>query len=392
MRNSRHRPRGKTITLVSALLFQTLFSFAQSTFPVNGVVDPREGCYACTHAPLVKDGATTVNDATLIIRDGLIVGAGAGLTPPKDAVIVDCSGKYIYPSFIDLYTDYGIPEPEGRARSANPFDFFRAPAQMNSNTKGAYNWNQAVHPETDASRLFTADDTKAKPLRDVGFGTVLSHMKDGIARGTGVVVTLADEKDNLVIIKQKASAHYSLSKGTSTQSYPSSLMGSIALLRQTYLDAAWYKGQPYHEGTNLSLQAFNEEQTLPQIFDGSDKWGDLHGDRVGDEFGVQYIIKAGENEYQRIKDIAATKAAYIVPVDFPQAMDVEDPDAARFVSLADMKQWELAPTNPGAFEKAGIPFCLTTADLRDPKQFLPNVRKSFDYGLSEAKALDALTK
>jgi imidazolonepropionase-like amidohydrolase len=393
MRNSRHRTRGKTITLVSALLFQTLFSFAQSTFPVNGVVDPREGCYAFTHATLVKDGATTVNDATLIIRDGLIVGAGAGLTPPKDAVIVDCSGKYIYPSFIDLYTDYGIPEPEGRgARGANPIDFFRAPAQMNSNTKGAYNWNQAVHPETDASRLFTVDDAKAKPLRDAGFGTVLSHMKDGIARGTGVVVTLGDEKDNLVIIKQKASAHYSLVKGTSTQSYPSSLMGSIALLRQTYLDAAWYKGQPYHEGTNLSLQAFNEEQTLPQIFDGADKWGDLHGDRIGDEFGVQYIIKAGENEYQRIKEIAATKATYIVPVDFPQAMDVEDPDAARFVSLADMKQWELAPTNPGAFEKAGIPFCLTTADLHDLKQFLTNLRKAFDNGLSEAAALAALTK
>src|ERR1700722_14030191 len=392
MRNSRHRPRGKTITLVSALLFQTLFSLAQPTFPVNGVVDPREGCYAFTHATLIKDGATTINDATLIIRDGLIIGAGAGLTPPKDAVIVDCSGKYIYPSFIDLYTDYGIPEPEGRVRGSNPFDFFRAPAQMNSNTKGAYNWNQAVHPETDASRLFTADDTKAKPLRDVGFGTVLSHMKDGIARGTGVVVTLADEKDNLVIVKQKASAHYSLSKGTSTQSYPSSLMGSVALLRQTYLDAAWYKGQPYHEGVNLSLQAFNEEQTLPQIFDGGDKWGDLHGDRIGDEFGVQYIIKAGENEYQRIKEIAATKAAYIVPVDFPQAMDVEDPDAARFVSLADMKQWELAPTNPGAFEKAGIPFCLTTADLRDPRQFLTNLRKAFDFGLTEGKALEALTK
>src|SRR5271168_2078954 len=118
MRNSRHRTRGKTITLVFLLLFTAFTSSAQSTFPVNGVVDPREGCYAFTHATLVKDGASTINDATLIIRDGLIIGAGAGLTPPKDAVIVDCSGKYIYPSFIDLYTDYGIPEPEGRARTA----------------------------------------------------------------------------------------------------------------------------------------------------------------------------------------------------------------------------------------------------------------------------------
>ncbi|HEY4111723.1 amidohydrolase family protein [Puia sp.] len=397
MRSSRHRPRGKIVTLSSALLFFTLFSSAQTTFPVNGVADQRERCYAFTHATLVKDGASTLNDATLVIRDGLIVSAGPGAVIPKDAVVIDCGGKYIYPSFIDLYSDYGIPTAEGqgggRGRGAgSPADFFRQPAQIESATKGAYNWNQAVHPETDASRLFNVDDAKAKPLRDLGFGTVLSHLKDGIVRGTGVVVTLANENENLVIVKQRASANYSLSKGTSTQSYPSSLMGSIALLRQTYIDAAWYKSQPIHEGTNLSLQAWNDEQSLPQIFDGNDKWGDLHGDRVGDEFGVQYIIKAGENEYQRIKEIAATKASYIVPVNYPQAMDVEDPDKARFVSLADMKHWELAPTNPGAFEKAGIPFCLTTADLRDMKQFYGNLRKAFEFGLTEATALEALTK
>ena len=372
------------------ILLVTLCSKAQTTFPVNGVADPRVGCYAFTHATLVKDGQTTLSDATLVIRDGLIVSAGPAAAVPKDAVVVDCSGKYIYPSFIDIYSDYGIQTAErGTGRPA--FDF-RAPAQINSNTKGAYNWNQAIHPETDASRLFVVDDAKARPLREIGFGTVLSHLKDGIARGTGVVVTLANDKENLVVVKQKASANYSLNKGTSTQSYPGSLMGSIALLRQTYLDAQWYKSLPAHEGTNLSLQAWNEEQALPQLFDGGDKWGDLHGDRIGDEFGVQYIIKAGGNEYQRMQPIVATRAAYIVPLNFPQAIDVEDPGDARYVSLADMKHWEMAPTNPGAFEKAGITFCLTAADMHDTKQFFANLRKAFDFGLSEGKALEALTR
>src|SRR5260221_8109273 len=390
MRSSRHRPRGKIFSLSAFLLLLTLFSTAQTSFPVNGVADPREGCYAFIHATLVKDGQTTLSDATLIVRDGLIVSAGPAAALPKDAVVVDCSGKYIYPSFIDIYSDYGIPVAE-RGASRPAFDF-RAPAQMTSNTKGAYNWNQAIHPETDAARLFTVDDAKAKPLREIGFGTVLSHLKDGLARGTGVVVTLANENENLVIVKSKASANYSLNKGSSTQSYPGSLMGSIALLRQTYLDAQWYKNQPMHEGTNLSLQAWNEEQSLPQLFDGGDKWGDLHGDRIGDEFGVQYIIKAGGNEYQRMQPIIATKAAYIVPLNFPQAMDVEDPGDARFVSLMDMKHWEMAPTNPRAFEKTGFTFFLTAADLRETKQFFPNLRKAFDYGLTENKALETLTR
>ncbi|WP_431211679.1 amidohydrolase family protein [Puia sp. P3] len=71
---------------------------------------------------------------------------------------------------------------------------------------------------------------------------------------------------------------------------------------------------------------------------------------------------------------------------------MEDPGDARYVSLADMKHWEMAPTNPGAFEKAGITFCLTASDMHDTKQFFTNLRKAFDYGLSENKALEALTK
>jgi imidazolonepropionase-like amidohydrolase len=388
MRNFRHRPRGKTFLLLTALLTSVFVSSAQSTFPVNGIVDPRENCYAFTNATLVKDGQTTVTGATLLIRDGLIVSAGTGIAIPKDAVVIDCTGKYIYPSFIDIFSDYGIPSGD---RQPRVFDF-RAPAQLTSATKGAFNWNQAIHPEADGSHLFVVDDAKAKPLRELGFGTVQAISKDGIARGTGVVATLANEKENLVIVKTRSSANYSFNKGSSSQSYPGSLMGSIALLRQTYLDAAWYKNQPVHEGTNLSLQAFNDEQSMPQIFEGGDKWTDLEGDRVGDEFGVQFIIKGGGNEYQRIHEIAATKASFILPLNFPQPMDVEDPNDARFVSLADMKHWELAPGNPAAFERAGIPFCLSTADLKDVKQFTANLRKAFEYGLTEGKALEALTK
>jgi imidazolonepropionase-like amidohydrolase len=57
-----------------------------------------------------------------------------------------------------------------------------------------------------------------------------------------------------------------------------------------------------------------------------------------------------------------------------------------------MKHWELAPTNPAAFEKAGIPFSITTAEMKDSKQFLANLRKAVQYGLSETKALEAITK
>ena len=380
--------------LLSVLLFALLLQ-AQETIPVNGVADKREGSYAFTNATIVQNTQSTLQKATLVIRDGKIISVGVGVAIPKDAIVIDCKDKYIYPSFIDIYSDYGVAAPQregavgGRGGGGG---FFGQVAQLTSNTKGAYGWNQSIKPETDASKLFVIDDAKAKTLRDLGFGTVLTHVKDGIARGTGAVVTLSKENENLALLKEKASAHYSLSKGSSGQSYPSSLMGSIALLRQTYLDAQWYKNKPTTEGVNFSLQAWNDNQSLPQIFEADDKWNDLRADRIGDEFGVQYIIKGGGNEYQRINEVAATKAVYIISLNFPTAMDVEDPNDARFVSLSDMKHWEMAATNPGAMEKANIPFCLTLADLRDPKLFMANLRKSMELGLSESRAMDALTK
>lgn len=375
--------------LALAGMIGSLQAMAQPTFPENGTADPRHGFYAFTNATIVKDAATSIPNATMVIKDGRIVSVGAGLTVPAGAVEVDCKGKYIYPSFIDIYTDYGTPQRQQQQTGA--FNFF-AQQQIESNTKGPYGWNQAIKSDVDVYKLFNVNDANAKPMREAGFGTVLTHIKDGVARGTGAVVTLANEKENLVILKEKASAHYSFNKGTSTQSYPSSMMGYIALLRQTYLDAAWYKNKPFMEGFNLTLQSWNDNQGLPQIFEANDKWNDLRADRIGDEFGVQYIIKAGQNEYQRIKEMKATNAAFILPLNYPQAQDVEDPADARFVSLEDMKHWELAPTNPAAFEKAGIPFCLTTADLRSVTSFWTNLRKAMDYGLSETKVIEALTK
>jgi imidazolonepropionase-like amidohydrolase len=380
--------KAKSLFLACGVLLLSQWACAQPTFPENGVADVRHGQYAFTHATIVKDASTTLTNATLLIKDGKITAVGTGIKLPAGAVEVDCSGKYLYPSFIDLYADYGTVTPQRPPGNPN----FFAQGQIESATKGAYGWNQAIKSETDAYKVFAADETKAKPLRDLGFGTVLSHVRDGIARGTGTLVTLASEKENLIILKDRASANYSFNKGSSTQTYPNSMMGMIALMRQSYLDAQWYKNKPPLEGLNLSLQAWNNNQALPQIFEANDKWNDLRADRIGDEFGVQYIIKGGQNEYQRIKEIKATNATFIVPLNYPQAQDVEDPNDARFVSLADLKHWEMAPTNPAAFEKAGIPFCLTTADLRDTKSFWANLRTAFNYGLSEDAAFNALTK
>ncbi len=370
---------------VIIFLFFVFFSQAQETFPVNGVADDRTNTFAFVHATIVNPQATITN-GTLVISMGKIVNAGNNVQIPSNAIIVDCGQKYIYPSFIDIFSNYGLPpvvQPEKAARGNY---------QNVSNTKGAFSWNQALKPETDASAIFSMNEANAKELRDIGFGTVLSHQHDGISRGSGTLVTLGNDNDNLQMLKEKAAAFYSFNKGISSQDYPTSLMGAIALLRQTYLDAQWYKSRPAKEGVNLSLEAWNNLQTLPQIFDSNDKWNDLRANKIGKEYGSQYILKAGLNEYQRIAEMKATGASFILPVNFPAPMDLEDASDARLVALSVLKHWEMAPLQPGLFEKATINFCLTTNGLKSMAEFIPNLRKAITNGLSETKALEALTK
>src|SRR5699024_7584308 len=89
--------------------------------------------------------------------------------------------------------------------------------------------------------------------------------QDGIARGSAAVVTLGKTKANKVLLEPESSAHYSFDKGVSKNSYPSSIMGSVALLRQTYYDAEWYIKQD--QEVNISLKEFHRLQDLPQVFE-----------------------------------------------------------------------------------------------------------------------------
>ncbi|PCH92715.1 MAG: amidohydrolase, partial [Bacteroidetes bacterium] len=306
-----------------------------------------------------------------------------GIDIPKEAIIKELNGKFIYPSFIDLYSTYGLPEVVDPKRSRKP--------QIESKTKGAYNWNQAIKSEKVAAELFKLNEKVAKELRSKGFGSVLSYCNDGITRGSSVFVTLNNTTEQEVIIKAQAAANYSFYKGTSQQDYPSSLMGAIALLRQTYMDAEWYKKSKTREEMNLSLEAFNRIQYLPQIFEVDDKYTVLRADKVGDEFGVQYIFKAGIDGYQRIAEMKKSGAAFILPLTFPKSYNTSNPYDALQFSLAKLKHWEMAPTNPGVFEKSGLTFAISATDLGKDDDFWANLRLAIDNGLSETQALKSLT-
>lgn len=372
-----------------SLLLVFLLSFsvnAQEYFPKNdGVKQSFKNYFALTNATIYISATQKIEKATLLIKENKIVDVGTMIAIPKEATIIDATGKTIYPSFIELYSEFGINKP-----TARPNGNFTP--QYDTNREGYY-WNDHIKPEYNAYENLSYDEKAAGNLREVGFGSILSHHNDGVIAGTGLFWTLNDKATNADrIIKEKISQHFTFSRSKFTkQSYPSSMMGSMALIRQVFHDAKWY-AQGNTTNKDLSLEAFNANKSLLQIFNAGDKLNDLRADKLGDEFGIKFLIKGGGNEFESIEEIKKSGATYIIPLNFPDAYDVSDPYLAQQVSLSDMKFWNQAPFNLKLLAQNNVSFVITSADLKDTKSFLPNLRKAVLYGLPKDIALLALTE
>ena len=373
------------IKFAIALCFCSFALFAQDYFPKNnGVKTTNTNYQAFTNATIYVTPSQVIENGTLLIKDGKVIATGKQVSIPKNTTVVDLNGKRIYPSFIDMYSTFGVKKPE---RSSN-----NARGPQYGPSRSGYYWNDHVMPENMAIDKFNYDSKMAKELIKAGFGVVNTHIEDGIIRGSGMLVALNPNAGNEArILDPKSGQYFSFRKSvTSRQSYPSSIMGSMALLRQMYLDADWYS-KGYSDTKDLSLEALNNNKGLVQIFDAGGRVNAMRADKIGDQFGIQYVILGGGDEYERVKDIKASKASYIIPVNFQAPYDVENAFLSRSLSLADMKAWNQEPSNPKVLAENGVNFALTTHDLKSPKSFKSNIIKAIEYGLSKEKALEALT-
>ena len=374
--------------LVATAMVQS--ATAQETFPVNGVVNKQLVRTVLEHATVHVSSTEVIEDATVVFYHGRIEAVGLSSVIQVNGPVIrhDLNGLHVYPSFVDIHSDYAMPEAQREGWGRGPQDL--------SDKKGAFGWNEAVRPETRAADVFNPSEAEGdrSAYQKGGFGAVVSHVQDGIVRGTGALVALSEDPRR-ALLKPETSAHYSFRKGTSSQDYPRSLMGATALLKQTFFDANWYAdASRLNERleTNLSLEAFIASRSKPSFFDAGGWEDGLRAAKVGEDVDHAFILIAGNNAYQRLDELQATGAPLVLSLDYPKAYDVSDPYTSRLVGLDELKHWELAPANAARVHAAGIEFALTADGLESPSCIRTAVWTSMRHGLPEAAALAALTE
>lgn len=370
--------------LSTLCLLLPLFLFAQETDPVNGVWDKTETYVAITNAHVYVRPGKEMKNATIVIKDDRIIGVHPIKKVPAGAVEVDVNGAYVYPGFIDPFSTFGITPPQTESSDGIQ------PPQYDRKEDITGHWNESVHPEFNALTHYNYQDEQADALRQSGFTILNTHWRDGLFRGTSTIVALSGKKEALHVLKQDGANMLSIRKGSSQQSYPSSLMGNIALIRQTFYDTKWYADGGKEEVRNRSLEALERYYELPYLFEVSAHQDILRADKIAREFDRQFHIVAQVDAYKSADAIANTGATVILPVRFPKPIDLTDPYESMLVSLEDLKHWELAPSNAAILNKAGVPIAFT-AHGSEPGKFLAGVRKSVAHGLPADTAIQALT-
>jgi imidazolonepropionase-like amidohydrolase len=363
-------------------LISTSF-YAQDLSPKNGVSTSISVYYVLKNATIIVSPIKTIKNGSILIKNNEIIEVGASVSAPKEAIVMDCGGKTIVPSFIETYSNVGMPEapmPAGRRRGN----------EMLSSKKGAYYWNESIHPEVEASSLFQINEMANTELIKMGFGLAVTHVQDGIARGFASLVALGSSDATKQLILSNVASFYSFKTGTSKQSYPSSQMGSIALLRETFYDLQWYSKSTKEDG-NLSLNALEHQVLSPMIFKVDDKWEIFRATKIGDEFNYPFVIVGSGDEYGAIKELKTIKNQLIIPINFPVAYEVQDPYIAKEIPLSDLKHWELAPSNPFLLKQNNIPFSISSNGNKSAETFWANLRKAMERGLTASDALNALT-
>jgi imidazolonepropionase-like amidohydrolase len=369
------------LCFISLFLLLTSQLFAQLPVPVNGVAKSSDNSFVLTNVKIFVSPEKTIENGTIVVRHGKIEAIGASVFIPDDLMKIDGQKHVVVPSFIELNSTIGLPEYQEKKLSEDE--------QNTGQQSSPFYWNNSIHPEYSPIEKYALNQTALTDLHKMGFGLAVTHIGDGIAQGYGSLVSLGSGPVNEQLLKSEVAGFYSFRKGRNSQSYPSSQMGCIALLRQALYDSEWY--EKYGTEPNLSLEALNKQKKLPCFFSTSDQYELLRATAIDREFKRSFVLIGSGHEYELGKVFDTLKHSLVIPIDFPEAYDLKDPYVARQIPFGDLKHWELASSNLKFLADQKASFSITSAGLKSSDAFWTNLHQAFAQGFTPKDALNSLT-
>ena len=342
--------------------------------------------YAIVGAKLITVSGGSLEGATLVMRDGVIEALGPGALAPPDARVIDGKGLTLTPGLIDAFGGVGLPAAARPAAGAGGGAAAAAAAPAAS-----------LQPQAMAfERLRVGDALRA---RDSGITTALVIPQAGVLPGQSALLNLSGDKAEGMVLKQPFAMHLHLA--TLQRQYPSSLMGTVALARQSLYDAIHYRD------SWAAYERSPKGHARPKFDAGKAAWQDVLAGKqtlvitasrendirralaLQDEFKIKIAVAGAPRAWKLAALVKQRKLPLYVTVNF------DPPRAAAFGGFggspdeeSQRKEVEEAEKNPAELQRAGVSFALVSGHA---PSFLAGIRKAIERGLPREAALKAVT-
>ena len=359
------------------LIFSILIA---QTEPIENLHSNKPGTWTIINAMIHTSPNDFIKGGSINIRNGKIEAVGRYIKTPKDSYVIDLKGAHVYAGFIESWLE---------TKSLKKTNSLRQ------------HWDEKVRPEYRSIDNLSIKVKKIKELRNLGFTNAHLIPDAGIFRGQSGIINLSDKpKPIKSSVAQVIDFKYK-TKGRRT--YPRSLLGIIAHIRQTFYDANWYiKAQKIYEdypnentplSSNIAFESLGISQSVkkPFIFITADEHYSNRAINIANEFSLNSWIKGSGYEYRRLDLYKETKPFFIIPIDFPSKPSVIRTHSHLQYSTEELKHWDMAPDNLKYLSNAGLEFSITSDNLKKKSQFRVNLRKMIDRGLDQSTLLAALT-
>lgn len=356
--------------------------------------------YAITNARVVTVAGPVIERGTIVIRNGLIAAAGANVSAPPDARIIDGTGLTVYPGLIDSYTNLALPEASpAPSPGGGGGGFFAAPPPRQA---GGPNSTQpaGLQPEVMVEDVIRPGGNEIESSRNIGITTALTSPRTGIWMGQSALINLSGDTSQQMIVRSPVAMHVGFTPLRGT--YPGSLMGVFATLRQMMLDAQRYRDamEIYERNprgtrrpeTDRSLAALVPvvEGRMPVVMLANSKREIDRALDLAAEFKLRLIVAGGREADRVAERLAKQNVPVLLSLNLPRRTTAAIPEADP-ESLRVLRDRVEAQQTAGKLVKAGVRFAFQSGALANISELMVNAGRVIENGLQPADALRAFT-
>ena len=387
-----HLPRRAVAVAASAVVLATPLA-AQSRVP---------DAYAITNARIVPGTGPTIARGTVVVRNGLIAAVGANVAIPADARIVDATGLTVYPGLIDATSSIGLGATPaaasgfgGRGGGGGGGAAPQTPTAPSVSTLPP-----GLRPEVLVAEMIQPGGEEITAARNAGITATLTAPRQGIYLGQSVLINLAGETPQDMIVQSPVGLNVAFNSLRGT--YPGSLMGVFAALRQTLLDAQHYRDaqvmyarspagmrRPAFDPSLAALQPVLARE-MPVIMYANTQPEIERALNIAQEFNLRAIIAGGMEAQKVAPRLKAMNVPVLLTLNLPRRTAPASPDGEP-EPIEILRARVDAQKTAGALAAAGVRFAFQSGGAANPGDMLTSARRVMQHGLTADQALRAFT-